>query len=395
MGHSIPFICLIAILVVLSNAQVSFAHESREEQMAKCDRLLIRKEWRTLEDGEKAEWVGAVKCLASIRHQRLSLSRDQSVLDGKRSLYDDFSYSHASLENSTHRNAYFLPWRTSTSMPLMSASKELRMHLHMYMYDTYRKTDRWFTHLFDSSLRRTCGYTGPTPYWDWSRDHANLFASPVFDDSPEQGLGGTGDCESSDCTVTTGALTGDDFQLAWPIPHSLRRNLTLITGWYPDERPQNETLGPETVCHAIDSTTGDFFTFQRAMSALHNHVHNFVGGDLAGDCPGTLPEEDCQDMAMSFTPNDPLFWLHHAQLDRLWNVWQRQHPSNFAAFSGMPLVPHNMTDPHYDADARVLVDEPMFFDVQSVPVAPRTLFDIETWPLCYRYAEEEEWGGDT
>ena len=33
------------------------------------------------------------------------------MLEGKRSLYDDFSYTHASLEHSAHRNAYFLPWR--------------------------------------------------------------------------------------------------------------------------------------------------------------------------------------------------------------------------------------------------------------------------------------------
>lgn len=33
------------------------------------------------------------------------------MLEGKRSLYDDFSYSHASVEHSAHRNAYFLPWR--------------------------------------------------------------------------------------------------------------------------------------------------------------------------------------------------------------------------------------------------------------------------------------------
>lgn len=33
------------------------------------------------------------------------------MLPGKRSLYDDFSYSHASVEHSAHNNAYFLPWR--------------------------------------------------------------------------------------------------------------------------------------------------------------------------------------------------------------------------------------------------------------------------------------------
>jgi tyrosinase len=190
--------------------------------------------------------------------------------------------------------------------------------------------DRWFTYLFDTSLRETCGYSGPTPYWDWSRDHADLSHSPIFEDSPEHGLGGTGDCSSSpqaDCIVTTGAFSSHNgnFELAWPIPHKLRRNLTLITGWFAHERPANRTLGPESVRNSTEQTTGDFFRFQYAMTGMHNHVHNFVGGDLAGDCPKSLQEKDCQGMASTFTPNDPLFWLHHAQLDRLWSEVLSHH----------------------------------------------------------------------
>lgn len=43
------------------------------------------------------------------------MTENQTVLEGKRSLYDDFSYSHASVEHSAHRNAYFLPWRAFQS----------------------------------------------------------------------------------------------------------------------------------------------------------------------------------------------------------------------------------------------------------------------------------------
>ncbi|KAH3981818.1 hypothetical protein HBI70_152860 [Parastagonospora nodorum] len=353
-----PLFLVLYVLAVFLSSHLSIAHERDEPKIPQCSEFLTRKEWRTLNNSEKAKWVGAVKCLASISHERLSLTKNQTMLEGKRSLYDDFSYSHALVEHSAHRNAYFLPWH------------------------------RWFIYLFDTSLRQTCGYSGPTPYWDWSRDHADLFNSPVFEDSPEYGLGRTGDPEA-DCTVTTGAFASSsgDFQLAWPIRHRLRRNLTLITGWYPHELPQNRTLGLESVRDLIEKTTGDFYKFQYAMTQMHNHVHDFVGGDLAGDCPDTLPEADCQGMAMSFTPNDPLFWLHHVQLDRLWSEWQHHHPSNFAAFSGIPLNPHNMSDPRYDVEAHA--DHQMPFDVQSVPMMPSTLFDIEAWPLCYRYTDKE------
>ncbi|PQK11381.1 hypothetical protein BB8028_0003g00070 [Beauveria bassiana] len=366
-GRPTMFFYTIAVLAfvglgVSNSAHLSHTDQKDGVQAQKCSKMLTRKEWRTLTHREKSEWVGAVKCLASIRHERLSFTKDQRVLKGKRSLYDDFSYSHASVEQSAHGNAYFLPWH------------------------------RWFTYLFDTSLRHTCGYSGPTPYWDWSRDHADLFGSSVFEDSPGYGLGGTGDCNSSpeaDCTVTTGAFAppNGNFTLAWPMPHHLRRNLSLITGWFPHELPQNRTLGPDFVRNSIEKSTGDYFRFQHAMELMHNHVHNFVGGDLAGDCPKALPDEDCQGMAITFTPNDPLFWLHHAQMDRLWNKWQRYHPSNFAAFSGMPFTEHNMTSSGYDLDASA--DHQMPFDVHSVPMTPRKVFDTEGWPLCYRYVNDE------
>jgi len=44
----------------------------------------------------------------------------------------------------------------------------------------------------------------------------------------------------------------------------------------------------------------------RLEGGPHNHIHNFVGGKMA----------DAKTAAL-----DPLFWLHHANIDRLWNAW--------------------------------------------------------------------------
>jgi tyrosinase len=54
-----------------------------------------------------------------------------------------------------------------------------------------------------------------------------------------------------------------------------------------------------------------FTAFQSAIEgAVHASVHNAVGGD----------------MATAASPSDPLFWLHHANIDRLWVKWQKKHP---------------------------------------------------------------------
>ena len=44
-------------------------------------------------------------------------------------------------------------------------------------------------------------------------------------------------------------------------------------------------------------------------NGMHNGVHGWVGGDMG---------------AMT-SPNDPIFFMHHAQVDRIWSIWQRKH----------------------------------------------------------------------
>jgi tyrosinase len=55
-----------------------------------------------------------------------------------------------------------------------------------------------------------------------------------------------------------------------------------------------------------------FNAFQRTLEgAVHGSVHNAVGGTMAGPS----------------SPGDPLFFLHHANIDRLWAEWQTTHAS--------------------------------------------------------------------
>lgn len=49
-----------------------------------------------------------------------------------------------------------------------------------------------------------------------------------------------------------------------------------------------------------------FAPFQRSLEAIHGNVHNAVGGD----------------MRTAHSPTDPVFYLHHANVDRLWAQWQ-------------------------------------------------------------------------
>jgi tyrosinase len=59
-----------------------------------------------------------------------------------------------------------------------------------------------------------------------------------------------------------------------------------------------------------------FPVFQQRLEAVHDWVHSAVGGN----------------MVTSRSPADPLFWLHHANIDRIWARWQdkpqNERPAN-------------------------------------------------------------------
>jgi tyrosinase len=55
----------------------------------------------------------------------------------------------------------------------------------------------------------------------------------------------------------------------------------------------------------------DFLDFQAQLEDVHNGVHVWVGGTMS----------DIYTAAY-----DPIFWAHHAMIDRLWRLWQLRHP---------------------------------------------------------------------
>lgn len=80
-------------------------------------------------------------------------------------------------------------------------------------------------------------------------------------------------------------------------------------------------LPTQTDINIVNGKT-NFASFQSSLeSPPHGVVHNTVGGT----------------MATSRSPADPLFWLHHAMVDKIWADWQKTH-TNAAS------KPSNQTD---------------------------------------------------
>lgn len=54
----------------------------------------------------------------------------------------------------------------------------------------------------------------------------------------------------------------------------------------------------------------DFGTFSDALDSIHGTVHMWVGGHMT---------------EIDFAAFDPIFWAHHAMVDRIWRLWQLEH----------------------------------------------------------------------
>lgn len=134
------------------------------------------------------------------------------------------------------------------------------------------------------------------PWWDWSsvKAHVDGLPSAYLDlaDGINPLAAGPMTLSAVDLERVRAALPGaitDD-----PDPMTLRDPDT------PDQLPK-----ATTVTRALRSRS--FRQFTTLLEGIHNGVHGWVGGSMS---------------AVPIAAYDPVFWAHHAMIDRLWYLWQ-------------------------------------------------------------------------
>jgi tyrosinase len=92
-----------------------------------------------------------------------------------------------------------------------------------------------------------------------------------------------------------------------------------------DPGPTGPGHGPQGLPSAGQVTDllklSDFEDFSTQLEDLHNQVHMWVGGTMS---------------EIPIAAFDPLFWAHHAMIDRIWSLWQLAHPG-----AGVGTLPHD------------------------------------------------------
>jgi tyrosinase len=104
-------------------------------------------------------------------------------------------------------------------------------------------------------------------------------------------------------------------------PHTVTRNIGALA-----------TL-PNAAAVAAVMGNGTFNAFTPALQGIHDSGHVWVGGSMLG---------------FATAPADPVFWMHHAEIDRIWAEWQAanpgQNPSLVGAAAIMDPWPENEVD---------------------------------------------------
>lgn len=197
--------------------------------------------------------------------------------------------------NGAHRGPSFLPWHREF---LLQVEADLRS--------------------VDASLS--------IPYWDWTEDAGNPLGSPLW---AEDFMGGDG-VSADEWRVATGAFAHKNG--AWPVPDysseglpgpGLKRQfgqnriqslptkedvaLALRETFYdtPPYSPSPFTIGFRNRLEGFVTPRGDS-RVKEPGSQLHNRVHVWVGGN----------------MLLMTSPDDPVFFLNHCYIDKVWADWQ-------------------------------------------------------------------------
>ncbi|KAJ3515550.1 hypothetical protein NLJ89_g1689 [Agrocybe chaxingu] len=342
------FLALLNIAAVVQSATATSPDpEKSPSGKPKCSTLLRRKEWRTLSNAEKKNYIDAVKCLQSRPAVNPAFPEAQSR-------YEEFQAYHMLTADFIHAVGHFLPWH------------------------------RRYVQLYDRAMRKDCGYKGATPYWDWSQDAddaAGLTSAPVWD--PVTGFGGNG--VPGTYTLPTGPDVNFTAMRIFPAsfvgcvqdgpfanhtlrlgPGTLKTTHCLVRGI---NAAQDVRLNSKAVAWTLSHQTFEDFRIQLEGQPfltefrLHDGGHNMIGGDMSN---------------FYSSPGEPLFYLHHGNVDRIWWQWQQMLPSRLYEVSGRSTT----TPPFRNITLDFIIEMGESLG-PSVPI--RDVMDIHSPPNCYTY----------
>ena len=150
-----------------------------------------------------------------------------------------------------------------------------------FAYDLFLPWHRAYLTFFDNAARDQ-NLAAILPWWDWTSDASHQAGLPA----------------AYTAAGAPALLTG-------PMP--------AING-QPERRTTRNPSSPAGLPTAqqVDDLLllTDFRDFSNQLQDIHDGVHGWAGGDMG---------------SIATSAFDPIFWAHHAMIDRIWYLWQLKH----------------------------------------------------------------------
>jgi tyrosinase len=343
-----------------------------EQSLSSLGHMLTTSRRSTLSNSNKKKYINAVLCLQS------KPAKSGSIAPGARSRYDDFLATHINQTLTIHGTGNFLSWH------------------------------RYYVYTFEEALRNECGYKGYLPYANWGRYAEDLLNSPIFDGSaysisgngeytnhtgasiPSPAMpfiklppGSGGGCITTgpfkNMTVNLGpvAPVSSDVQLN-PRPDGLGYNprcLRRDIGTYAASIASTDANSTDLIKN--NAYIGDFQTvmqgeFAAGLLGVHTAGHFWAGGsDSGGD--------------IFSSPADPWFWLHHAQIDRTWWIWQNQDPASRSSPKSNNSLAGTITLNNSPPSRNTRLDDVIDLGVNAKSILIEDALSTTAGPFCYVY----------
>jgi hypothetical protein len=172
-------------------------------------------------------------------------------------------------------------WLAARKLDHWAAQAEVHQWYCSHRNWNFLPWHRTYLYHFEQSLRKRIGDTFRLPYWDWTLDQ-NI-PTELQNSEFMKALNTT---RASSTIAINGAEGASKTKKWW---ESAFIEISKAADY--------------------DSIGGDIDSSGLMESPYHNMVHVGVGGDM-----GRVP----------MAAKDPVFWLHHCNVDRLWSLWMDQ-----------------------------------------------------------------------
>ena len=356
-------IATVGSVISLAFAAPAPAAHRRWDDWNKCtpEKMQTRVDFASMPSDERKALTDAFKCIMS---QPSNL--DNTKYPAAVNKWFDYASIHVGRTNQVHISGFFLTWH------------------------------RMFNWLMEQDIRRTCGYTGRWPYWNFAATASSIEHNPVFDGS-EYSMSGNGIFNDTGpialgpsltiphgtgggC-VTTGPFANMKTTLGFIDP------LVISTGMLP---PNAYAYNESCLTRDLNQDVSSKWTnYDEVVAATHApsqaefefSLNGVIGSSDLGIHSGSHFSVGGIMNSIHVSAQDPIWYPQHTFIDVVYTSWQKNNPEIYDQVYGTETALN--VPPSANVTLETIL--PDWNYLESAGYTIRDLISTTGGPFCYDY----------